>query len=68
MKPRDVLRLDIAIETQINVVEMYKKHVDMNRNVTFRDVFRNYISLKIFENQKNIVENSTLNGIFSNFF
>lgn len=49
MNPREILRLDIAIEVQNNILNLYKKHIDLGLKVTFRDILRNYNSLADFE-------------------
>jgi len=49
MPPRDVLRLDIAIQTQQNIIDMYKKHTKLNKRVAFKDIIKNYILLEDFE-------------------
>lgn len=45
MRPREVLRLEMAFQLQQNVVDLYKRYVNVEKNVTFVDVFRSYEAL-----------------------
>lgn len=45
MLPRDVLRLDMAFELQQNAIVLYKKFINLDKNVTFTDVVNIYHSL-----------------------
>lgn len=49
MQPRDVIRLDIAIETQENIIGLYREYGELNTNVTFEEIFINYLNLEDFE-------------------
>lgn len=49
MKPHEVFRLDVAIETQENVVNLYKEFLKSNKAVTFKDIMLNYLRLEDFE-------------------
>lgn len=49
MNPKEVLRLDIAIEVQSNILNMYKRHLKFKKKITFKDIIMTYIALEDFE-------------------
>lgn len=50
MTPRDVLRLDLAIETQRNAIGLYDEYFKLGKAIRFKDVIKNYLLLEDFEN------------------
>ena len=57
MSPRDIIRLDIAIEVQQNILNLYDKNLKTGRKVTFGDIFKNYVRLQDFEDGTNNYKN-----------
>lgn len=57
MSPTDIIRLDIAIEVLNNILKLYDKYVKLGKNVTFQDIFRNYVWLQDFEQNTNYYKN-----------
>ncbi|CAF0973845.1 unnamed protein product [Brachionus calyciflorus] len=53
MSPRDVFRLDLAIEVQKNVLKLYDNYLKIGKNVTFKNIFKNYVLLEDIENDSN---------------
>ena len=45
MGPKDLIRLDIAIEVQQNILNLYDRYVEIKKNVTFLDIIKNYARL-----------------------
>ena len=57
MNPREVLRLDIAIEIQHNILKLYDEHIKLGKDVTFKEIVKNYVRLGDFESDKNDYKN-----------
>ena len=57
MSPKDIIRLDIAIEVQQNILNLYDRYEKLGKNVTFIDIFKNYIRLLDFEEGTNQLKN-----------
>lgn len=53
MSPKDIIRLDIAIEVQQNILNLYDRYIKLGKNVTFLDIFKNYARLMDFEEGTN---------------
>lgn len=53
MSPKDIIRLDIAIEVQQNILNLYSQYIELGKKVTFGDIFKNYIRLLDFEEGTN---------------
>lgn len=53
MSPKDIIRLDIAIEVQQNILNLYDRYEKHGKKVTFLDIFKNYIRLLDFEKGNN---------------
>lgn len=53
MGPKDLIRLDIAIEVQQNILNLYDRYVEIKKNVTFLDIIKNYARLLDFEEGTN---------------
>ncbi|RNA16475.1 glyco -N-acetylgalactosamine 3-beta-galactosyltransferase 1-like isoform X3 [Brachionus plicatilis] len=53
MSPRDVFRLDLAIEIHKNVLKLYDKFQMLQKPVTFKNIIKNYILLEDIEYDRN---------------
>ena len=53
MGSKDLIRLDIAIEVQQNILNLYDRYVEIKKNVTFLDIIKNYARLLDFEEGTN---------------
>lgn len=54
MNPKDLIRLDIAIEIQQNTINLYNRYKKIKENVTFLEIIKNYARLLDFEEGTNI--------------
>lgn len=53
MSPRDVFRLDLAIETQNNIIHLYDDFIKLKKSVKFKNILKNYFLLLDIENDTN---------------
>lgn len=54
MEPKEVIRLDIAIELENNAMQLYNSYYGVwKRTVSFKDVFKFYVLLQDFESNSN---------------
>ena len=53
MTPKDLIRLDIAIEVQQNILNLYNRYIHINKSVTFLEIIKNYARLLDFEEGTN---------------
>ncbi|CAF0985930.1 unnamed protein product [Brachionus calyciflorus] len=53
MSPRDVFRLDLAIETQKNTLNLHDDYLKLGKNITFKNIIKNYIMLLDIEDETN---------------
>ncbi|CAF0936480.1 unnamed protein product [Brachionus calyciflorus] len=53
MTPRDVFRLDLAIEIQKNVIRLYDQYLKLGKKVTFKNIIKNYYLLEDIEYDEN---------------
>lgn len=53
MLPRDVLRMDIVMENLEKTAQKYKKFSNIKKEVTFQEIYDNFIELENFEIAQN---------------
>ena len=53
MSPMEILRLDLTIETQKNILKLYDKHIKLGKPVLFKNIIKNYLLLEDIENDTN---------------
>ena len=53
MNSKDLVRLDLAFESQVKNFKIYYQYFALNRPVTFKNIIKNYILLQDIENNSN---------------
>lgn len=53
MLPRDVLRMDIVMGNLENAAQKYRKFSNIKKEVTFKEIYDNFIELENFEIAQN---------------
>lgn len=58
MPPHLAMRLDIAIDMQERISDLYNNYIVMQRNVTFADIMESYLALEKIEARAGVRSNA----------